>query len=156
LEEARAYRRLVEDFDYTQEELAASVGKSRSHVANLMRLLNLPEEVQRQVIRGELSAGHARALLATEHAVAVAQEVIAKGFSVRQTEELVAALTARTHRPRRTARHDPDLEALEHRLAHRLGLAVAIRPGARGGSLTIKFSTADQLDQLVEKLFSGG
>jgi ParB family chromosome partitioning protein len=155
LEEARAYQRLMAEFDYTQEQLGAAVGKSRPHIANTLRLLGLPEGVQELVLKGELSAGHARTLVGAENPMALAQEILQRQLSVRATEQLVAERSQR-----RTVRtsdgSDPDLAEIQRRLAERLGLTVAIRPRRRGGMLLIRYSSPAQLDDLLEKLFSGG
>lgn len=151
LEEARAYQRLIEEFGHPQEEVARIVGRSRSHVANTLRLLALPEEVAHLLEEGRLTAGHARALLAAEDPVSLAREVVRRELSVRETEALVRA-RARPGRAARGRRRDPDLVALEQRLAARLGLPIAIRPRAKGGSLTIRYSSLDQLDALIRRL----
>ena len=155
LEEARAYRRLMDEFSYTQEQLGNVVGKSRPHIANTLRLLHLPNEVQDLVLRGDLTAGHARALLGAENAQALAAEIVQRELSVRDTERLVSA-RAQRQPGRSDASADPDLAEIQRRLAERLGLTVAIRRRRRGGMLLIRYSSAAQLDELVEKLFSSG
>jgi ParB family transcriptional regulator, chromosome partitioning protein len=152
LEEARAYRRLMSDFAYTQDSLGSVVGKSRPHIANTLRLLNLPDEVQALVTRGELSAGHARALLGARDPGQLAREVIRRGLTVRETEHLTAAALRRERQARPDRLSDPDLDDLERQLGRRIGLAVAIRPGRRGGTLVIRYSSPEQLDALVERL----
>jgi ParB family transcriptional regulator, chromosome partitioning protein len=151
LEEAEGYRRLIDEFGHTQEELASTLGKSRSHLANLLRLLGLPEPVRRMLEAGELSAGHARALLTASDPLRLAAVVVARGLNVRQTEKLVQADTSNPVR-RAKAGQDPNTLALERDLAGRLGLDVAIRPKGSGGSLTIAYHTLDQLDDLLRRL----
>ncbi|MCS6877739.1 MAG: ParB/RepB/Spo0J family partition protein [Geminicoccaceae bacterium] len=152
LEEARAYRRLIEEFGHDQEEVARVVGRSRSHVANTLRLLSLPEEVARLLEEGKLTAGHARALLGAEDPVALALEVVRRELSVRETEALVRARARRRDKSAGGRQRDPDLVALERRLATRLGLPIAIRPKARGGSLTIRYSSLEQLEAVIRRL----
>jgi ParB family chromosome partitioning protein len=136
----------------TQEKLAEAVGKSRSHVANTLRLLNLPVSVQNDVRRGTLSAGHARALLAHPEPAKAALSVIAGGLNVRQTEALSArnanGATTRANKPER----DPETAALERDLSERLGLRVDIAFDGQGGTLRIRYRTLDQLDGLVSLL----
>ena len=154
IEEAEAYARLLADFGHSQEALAKLVNKSRSHIANLMRLLDLPAPVQAQVVAGALTMGHARALIGAPDAEALAAQVIAKGLSVRETEKL-----ARAAKPGRGAAErgepvarDADLIALESQLADALGLRVRIDHGAGGGRLSLEYSTLDQLDMLCQRL----
>jgi len=151
LEEAEGYRRLIEDFGHTQEALASALGKSRSHLANLLRLLGLPGPVRRMLEAGELSAGHARALLTASDPLRLAKIVVARGLNVRQTERLVQADTSSPARRAKRSK-DPNTLALERDLAGRLGLDVAIRPKGSGGSLTITYHTLDQLEALIRRL----
>ncbi len=156
LEEAEALQRLLTEFGLTQEELAQRVGKSRSHIANMLRLLNLTEEVQNNVSRGTISMGHARALLALDEAqaqVAACRQVVEKGLSVRQTEELVRE----TRHKRPSARQkkttvDPWLQEIETTLKHALATGVRIRPGRRGGKIEIEYYSTEDLERLVEAL----
>ena len=148
LEEAEALRRLVADFGYRQETLAEALGRSRSHVANTLRLLGLPEAVRAMVEDGSLSAGHARALLGASDPQRVALQVVARGLNVRQTEALVRR-EARGQRPRLV---DPNLAALERDLAQRLGLAVVIRRSGHGGTLTLRYTRPEQLDRILRRL----
>jgi ParB family chromosome partitioning protein len=156
LEEAQGFRRLIEEFGHTQEALAAAVGKSRSHVANTLRLLALPEAVQTLVQDSSLSAGHARALLAAPEPERLAAVVVAEGLSVRETEELVRreAARPRQQRSRGAAALDPNVQDLAERLTSRLGLEVGIRAGRQGGGglVTIRFHDLDQLDGLIRRL----
>jgi len=149
LEEAKAYSRLMGEFGRTQASLAEAVGKSRSHVANTMRLLSLPAPVRRQLDEGELSAGHARALLAAADPVALAVEVVRRGLNVRATERLVQRRAAAP--PKRPPR-DADTMALEHELGAALGLRVTLEPKKRGGALTIHYASLDQLDRVLRLL----
>jgi ParB family chromosome partitioning protein len=150
LEEAEAYSRLMEEFGRTQASLAEAVGKSRSHVANTLRLLSLPEPVRRRLDAGELSAGHARALLAAADPVALAAEVVRRGLNVRATEQLVQR-RSEIPRPKRRLR-DADTVALERELGARLGLRVSLEPKQRGGALTLHYTSLDQLDRVLSLL----
>jgi ParB family chromosome partitioning protein len=152
LEEARGYRRLMDEFGLSQEALGNAVGKSRSHVANTLRLLALPEKVQGFLSRGVLTAGHARALLTASDPQKLAEQVAARGLSVRQTEALAASADrARTAR----ATQDADTRALERQLTARLGLRVRIAHRARGGTLSVSYQDLEQLDGLI-RLLNGG
>ena len=150
LEEAEAYSRLIGEFGRTQASLAEAVGKSRSHVANMMRLLSLPAPVRRRLDEGELSAGHARALLAAADPVALAQEVVRRGLNVRATERLVQRrgdTPPAQQRPR-----DADTVALERELAAVLGLRVTLEAKKRGGTLTLHYASLEQLDRVLSLL----
>jgi ParB family chromosome partitioning protein len=151
IEEADGYRRLADEFGMTQEKLAEAVGKSRSHVANTLRLLNLPPSVQADVRRGALSAGHARALLAHPEPAKAAMAVISGGLNVRQTEALSARRVAAASRPPKPER-DPETAALERDLSERLGLRVDIAFDGKGGTVRIQYRTLEQLDGLVTLL----
>jgi ParB family transcriptional regulator, chromosome partitioning protein len=152
IEEAQAYRRLVEDYGHTQEELGRLVHKSRSHVANLLRLLDLPAKVQALVGAGQLSMGHARALITAADPEALAEEVVRRGLSVREAEKLAKAGKAPKPRAPRAAASQADVAALERQLGDLLGVKVAIRHGAEGGSVTLSYSTLDQLDMICQRL----
>ena len=154
LEEAEAYRRLLAEFGRTQANLAEAVGKSRSHVANTMRLLSLPEPVRQLLDDGELSAGHARALLAAAEPAALADEVMRHGLNVRATERLVQRRAQIPESPRRRI-PDADTLALERDLGARLGLRITIAPKARGGALTLHYASLDQLDRVLRLLRDG-
>ena len=152
IEEAQAYKRLVDDYAHTQEELGRLVHKSRSHVANLLRLLDLPAKVQALVAAGQLSMGHARALITSPDPGALAEEVIRRGLSVRDTEKLAKGGKARRQpRPTPTG-SQADIEALERQLGDLLGVRIAIRHGQAGGSVTLSYSTLDQLDMICQRL----
>jgi ParB family transcriptional regulator, chromosome partitioning protein len=150
LEEAAAYRRLCEEFGRTQTSIAETVGKSRSHVANTLRLLGLPAAVRARLETGELSAGHARALLAATDPARLADEVVRRGLNVRATERLAQRHTQQPRR--RLAMRDADTAALARDLADRLGLQVDLRTGVRGGTLTLRYRTLDQLDRVIRLL----
>jgi ParB family chromosome partitioning protein len=162
VEEARAYQRLSEQDGLTQQEIATFVDKSRSHVANLMRLLGLPGEVLDMVERDLLSMGHARALAVLPDPVPLAREVVAKGLSVRDAERL-AKRAIRPDAPARRARagRDPsssaDIAAVQAHLEEFLGLKVTIQADAdpRTGSVTIRYKTLDQLDLICQRLTGG-
>jgi ParB family chromosome partitioning protein len=154
IEEAEAYKRLIDQFGRTQAALADAVGKSRSHVANTLRLLGLPEAVRRRLEEGALSAGHARALLAAEDPAALAAEIIRRGLNVRVTEQLVKRRAAPRRAKPRQAR-DADTAALEHDLTQALGVRVTIAGKARGGALTLHYTNLDQLDRLLALLRAG-
>jgi ParB family chromosome partitioning protein len=156
IEEAEAYRHLMSSFDLSQEEVARRVGKDRSTVANALRLLRLPRAVQQDVVAGQLSMGHARALLPLE-SVARLQEardqVVKRQLSVRQTEELVKRLKAGTPAAPRRKTADPQLTDLAVRLQRQLGTQVRILPGARGGKggkIEIAYYSAEELERLLE------
>ena len=156
LEEADAYRRLMDEFAHTQEGLAKHLGKSRSHVTNTMRLLTLPEPVKELLASGALSAGHARALLVSVNAEALARRVVAEGLSVRQTEALVRAESApkkaKDAKGEGKKKGDADTRALERDLAKTLGLEVKLTVKGKGGELTLRYTDLDQLDALLAKL----
>lgn len=154
IEEAQAYQRLAQDYGHTQEALAGIVHKSRSHVANLLRLLDLPEPVQARVIDGSLSMGHARALLGAGDVEALAEQVVARGLSVRDTEKLARAAKTgeRPERDRERRGPDADILALERQLADLLGVSVRVSHGSSGGTLTLGYATLDQLDMLCQRL----
>jgi ParB family chromosome partitioning protein len=151
LEEADGYRRLIEEFGHTQEELARTLGKSRSHIANLIRLLALPAPVRALLESGQLSAGHARALLGARDPAPLARQVIARGLNVRQTEALVRN-ERQTVRPNRPRPRDADAMALERDLSSRLGLPVRLEPRGSGGTLSIAYRSLEQLDELIRRL----
>jgi ParB family chromosome partitioning protein len=155
LEEADGYKRLMDEFAHTQEALAKTVGKSRSHVANMIRLLGLPPPVKKLLDSGELSAGHARALLNAPEAVELAREVVKKGLNVRQTERLVRKLQRRKDAPA-PKKKDVDTAALERDLSNLLGLKVAVKFKDGGGSITVHYKDLDQLDDVLQRLNQRG
>lgn len=154
LEEAEAYRRLIQEFGRTQTTLADAVGKSRSHVANTLRLLGLPEAVRQHLQIGALTAGHARALLAAADPAGLAAEIIRRGLNVRVTEQLVKRRST-PHRTTAPQARDADTAALERDVSRALGLRVTISGKARGGALTLHYTSLDQLDRLLALLRAG-
>jgi ParB family chromosome partitioning protein len=152
LEEAEGYRRLMDEFNHTQEDLARVVGKSRSHVANTMRLLGLPDEVKELVASRSLSAGHARALLNAVDPVKLARAVAARGLNVRQTEKLAQEGRETKAPVAGLAGKDADTLALERDLSQALGLRVTIAFRGGGGEVTIQYKTLEQLDDVVQRL----
>jgi len=154
LEEAEGYDRLMAEFNHTQEALSKALGKSRSHVANMMRLLSLPSEVKSFLEDGLLSTGHARALLNCEAPVDVAKQIIKKGLNVRQTESLVKTAGVKA-RSKAKKEKDTDTLALERDLTDLLGVKVDIKTGSTGGALTLHYGTLEQLDDLLHRLSHG-
>ncbi|APE45097.1 chromosome partitioning protein ParB [Sulfitobacter alexandrii] len=161
IEEAAGYRQLMDKFGHTQEKMAEALGKSRSHIANLLRLLSLPEGVIDLVRSGELSAGHARALIPATDPMKLAQAVIKGGLSVRATEALVKkSLQETSGQPDKTQskqqkdEKDADTKALEGDLSASLGMKVTLdhKPGQESGQLTVKYDSLDQLDELCRIL----
>jgi ParB family chromosome partitioning protein len=160
IEEAQAYMRLMEEFQHTHEELARAIGKSRSHVANMLRLLGLPDAVRTMIEHGKLLPGHARALINARDPGALAAEVFAQGLSVRETERRVqmereangGATVTRARRAKSAAHKDADTLALERDLSNLLGLKVAIMIAGKGGELRITYRTLDQLDDVLRRL----
>ena len=152
IEEADGYKRLIEEFGLTQEQLGGAVGKSRSHIANCLRLLNLPASVRADVQAGKLSAGHARALLSHANPEIAARMVIEKGLNVRQTEGLITNRPAAAEKPALVAPKDPETAALERDLSERLGLKVDIAFDGRGGTVRIAYKSLDQLDNVIALL----
>ncbi|MCP4562884.1 MAG: ParB/RepB/Spo0J family partition protein [Bosea sp.] len=158
MEEAAGYERLIAEFDYTQNDLAKVIGKSRSHVANTLRLSKLPEPVKRMVGEGAVSAGHARALLAVSDPEQVAKRIVEQGLTVRDIERLGQDEARSENRPVRAAaapkpEKDPDTRAVEKALEEALGLNVSIQHRASGGGeLKISYKTLEQLDALCRRL----
>ncbi len=160
IEEAAGYKQLMDRFGHTQEKLAEAMGKSRSHIANLLRLLALPEPVQAMVRHGALTAGHARALVTSEDPLSLAQLVVQRGLSVRETEKLAKAKTSdlspskpKAPRPEK----DADTKALEGDLSAAIGMKVQIdhAPDQESGVLTIRYTNLDDLDTLCQLLSRG-
>jgi len=173
LEEAIGYQRLLDEFNYTQEELGSVVGKSRSHIANMLRLLSLPEEIKAMLAEGELTMGHARALLNAQvgDPVALAKEVVRRGLNVRQIENLIrGGEAARPTAPRNGGKprqpeggysapsqssKDPDILALEETLSENLGLKVVINDRDHAGEVTVSYGNLEQLDEILRRLGGG-
>ncbi len=153
-EEAQAYERLMEEFSYTQEELSKVVGKSRSHIANMTRLLELPDNIKRYVLRKDLTIGHARALLGAPDCENLADMIVKKGLNVRQTEKLVAA----AKNPKKSVQKEPiikkdsDIVTLEKELSRILNADVTINWGRQGGKVMISCHSLDQLDIVLQRL----
>ena len=152
LEEARAYGLLLEQFRYTQQQLADSVGKSRSHIANTLRLLTLPDTVRSLIEDGKLTAGHARTLVAADSPAELADQIIKLGLSVREAESLVRDASP-SSRPRKARpEKDADTKALELTVTQALGLKVAVDHKTSGGTVTISYKTLEQLEEICRKL----
>jgi ParB family transcriptional regulator, chromosome partitioning protein len=153
IEEAEGFRRLIDEFSLTQDELGTAIGKSRSHVANLLRLLQLPPNAIAYLKSGALTAGHARAALACANPAEAAEQIVAKGMSVREAEMLSqvkpAAPAATTKKP---VPSNPDLQAVEADLAERLGLNVQISFNGTGGLIRLRYQTLEQLDHVIAQL----
>ncbi len=152
LEEAEAYQRLMADFGHTQDAMAQSIGKSRSHVANMVRLLNLPEKIKRLLAEGRLSAGHGRALLSAKNPEDTAKTVVRKGMTVRETEALVRRETAAPSKLTPTMKKTADTLALERELSDALGLKTLISQRGAGGNISFRFQTLDQLEDFIQRL----
>lgn len=152
IEEAEGFQRLINEFSHTQEALSQIVGKSRSHIANMLRLLNLPEEVQALVKEGKLSAGHARALVGLENALSLAKTIIEKDLNVRQVEELVAK-QKEPKKEKAPKAKDEDLESIEKDLNRELGLRIKITPSKQGGGkVVLQYASVAELDMIIEIL----
>jgi len=154
LEEALGYEQLIADYGYSQNDLARIIGKSRSHIANTLRLSRLPDSVKTLLASGELSAGHARALLSVQDPEALARRVVERGMTVRDVEKMAQEDEAKEKTPKSAARRekDPDTRALEKAIEDVLGLSVSITHGSRGGELKIKYRTLEQLDAVCRRL----
>lgn len=159
LEIALGYKRLIEECNYTQEELAVKVGKNRSTVTNMLRLLNLPAPIQQRLITGELSMGHARALVSiSDHSIQLnaVNKIVSEGLNVRQTELLVKKLQSKKEKTsvedllKTSNQTDPFISDLTSKLRDRLSTQVAIKKKAKGGELRINFSSNDELQRLIE------
>ena len=158
LEEAAGYQALAEAYRYTQDDIAKTVGKSRSHVANTLRLLKLPEAVKAYINVGKLTAGHARALIGLPDPEAVAHQIVARELNVRDVEAFAqqhAKAAGKTTKKRERAAKDVDTLAVEKRLSDALGLAVTIETKGESGTVQIKYSDLDQLDEVIRRLENG-
>jgi ParB family chromosome partitioning protein len=159
LEEAEGYRQLIARHGHTQDDIGRLVHKSRSHIANLLRLLDLPAFVKQSLLQGDISMGHARAVLTADDSEELTREIIAKGLSVRQAEERARREKTRSGpgadiaSARNAAKAaDPDLEALERQLGDILGLKVQVSHKGQGGAVTLNYSSLDQLDMICQRL----
>lgn len=155
LEEAMGYQALMDEFKHAQDDVAKIVGKSRSHVANTLRLLKLPETVKTYLTTGQISAGHARALIGQPDPEAIAKAIVAQGLNVRQVEALAQEQAAKTGRPsksRERVEKDADTRAFERRLSDALGLTVTISHRDGGGELKIRYRSLEQLDEVLRRL----
>lgn len=174
LEEANGYQRLMDEFGYTQENIAIAVNKSRSHIANLLRLLSLPQDIQEMLVEEKLTMGHARALIGVEAASEIAEEIVRRGLNVRQTEKLVNQSKnpngeKKVRKPRETkasvaaqeviaalpavnANKDQDILALEETLSENLGLKVSINDRGQSGEIIIAYESLEQLDDILRRL----
>jgi len=159
LEEADGYRALMDEFGNSQDEIAKIIGKSRSHVANTVRLLKLPETVKGYIHAGKLSAGHARMLIGQPNAEALAEEIVTRGPNVRQVEAMAREVGQKSAKGRANGRKshkrtekNTNLIALEKRISDALGLVVSIDDRERGGVLTIRYRNHDQLDHVLRRL----
>jgi len=155
VDEAAGYQQLMDKFGHTQEKLSEALGKSRSHIANMLRLLNLPEGVLGMLRGGSISSGHARALITSNNPIGLAREVVAKGLSVRQTEALVKrAANPKVVKPKSSPEKDADTRSIEADLTANLSMKVSIahKSGTERGALTIKYKSFEQLDDLCKAL----
>jgi ParB family transcriptional regulator, chromosome partitioning protein len=159
LEEADGYRALMDEFGNSQDEIAKTIGKSRSYVANTLRLLKLPEPVKAYIHAGKLSAGHARMLIGQPNAEQLAAEIVSRGLNVRQVEALARESGGKNAKGRANGRKslaraekNANLVALEKRISDALGLLVSINDGGRGGVLSIRYRSLDQLDDVLRRL----
>lgn len=157
IEEAEGYQRLIDEFAYTQAELAETIGKSRSHIANLLRLTAAPDAVRAALVAGTISMGHARALLAADNAAALVKQIIAEGLSVRAVEKIVGdtkPTAGSKSSPTKAPEKDADTRALEKTITDALGLGVSIddRGVEKGGAVTIDYKSLEQLDDIVARL----
>jgi ParB family transcriptional regulator, chromosome partitioning protein len=155
LEEGEGYRALMEDYSHTQDDIAKMVGKSRSHVANTLRLLKLPPSIRGYIVKGKLDAGHARMLIGQPNAEKLADEIVARGLNVRQVEEIARQESSRSGKPqsrKRSAEKNADTLALEKRLSDALGLVVNIDARGESGVVSIRYRNLDQLDDLAQRL----
>jgi ParB family transcriptional regulator, chromosome partitioning protein len=159
MEEALGYHALADEFKRNQEDIARIVGKSRSHVANMMRLTKLPAEVQAYISQGQLSAGHARALIGVPDPLAAAKRIVEEGLNVRQTEELAHVEGVPVRKPQKARagkEKDADTVALEKRVSDALGLAVSVSHRNPGGTVQINYRNLEQLDEVMRRLAKSG
>lgn len=159
VEEAKGYQRLIDEFKYTQEKLASTIGKSRSHVANTIRLLTLPEEVKKMIDKGELTAGHARSLIGAENALELARQIVKGGLNVREAEQegrKAKGKSKKSHaRSKRSTSKNADIIAIEDSLSENLGLKVSINDYGQSGEIILAYESLKQLDSILRKLGGG-
>ena len=158
LEEAQTYQRLLDEFGYSQGQLAQKLGKSRPYLANSLRLLSLPPSVQQWIREGKLSAGHGRALLLTDSSarqIALAKKVVEEGLSVRQTETLAKVEQSAAKKKLAKKQVNPELEQISVRLRQKLGTKVSVQPGKKGGHIVLDYYSNDDLNRLLELLLPG-
>ncbi|MFV9876061.1 MAG: ParB/RepB/Spo0J family partition protein [Rickettsiales endosymbiont of Dermacentor nuttalli] len=151
LEEAEGYKKLIEEFNYTQEKLSEIIGKSRSHIANLLRLLTLPDNIKDMINKGELSMGHARAIMSAEDMNSTAQEVVKNKLNVRQTESLVKK-ESKPLEKKYNSDHNEDIIKLEETVSQTLGMKITIEDSPNGGKVTVYFQDLTQLDTILQRL----
>ena len=160
LEEGEAYKRLLEEFQYTQEELSKVVGKSRSHVANMMRLLDLPDDIKKMVENREITIGHARALLTAQNATEIASAIVKKGLSVRQVEKMVNNRKVKVPKPPKLTEKDMEKDSailvFEREMSNLLKTPVSINWDGIGGSIVISYDNLDTLDIILQQLTALG
>jgi ParB family transcriptional regulator, chromosome partitioning protein len=153
LEEAEGFKRLMDEFGHTQEQLAKALGKSRSHLANTLRLLTLPDEIKMLLDDGKLTAGHARALLTSSDPVGLAQQAVKQNLNVRQVEKLAQEATTKPRTAAAPSSKDADTRALENDITTALGLPVTIHHrGDKGGEVRVSYRTLEQLDEICKRL----
>ena len=156
IEEAEGYKKLIDRYGHTQDQLGKLVAKSRSHVANLLRLLDLPADVRELLVNGYISMGHARAIIGAPDASAIAKDIVAQGLTVRQVEERARAAKPASTRAASSGRSakpvDADLAALERQLGDLLGLKVKVAHSGAGGTVSLAYSSLDQLDMICQRL----
>ncbi len=165
IEEAKGYQRLMEEFKYTQEKLAGTIGKSRSHVANTIRLLTLPEEVKKMINKGDLTAGHARSLIGAENPLELARQIVKGGLNVREAEQEGRKAKGKEKSPRPRSNHtssagsdkpkSADIIAIEESLSENLGLKVAIHDRGQSGEIVLAYDSLKQLDEILRRLGGG-
>lgn len=148
IEEAEAYQRLMSEFNYTQEELARSIGKSRSHVANMLRLMNLPENIKELINEGKISAGHARTLIKAPNMEEMVEEILTGGMNVREAEKLAKQKRMQVD----PSEHEIQTQGLEAQLTQMLGLRCMLKINRSGGTLTVHFNSYEEIDDLMSKL----
>jgi len=153
IEEARSYQKLAQEFDLGQEEIAKKVGKSRSAIANKMRLINLPVEIQKALIEGKITEGHAKAILAIDNPEkqrGLYELILKNSLTVRQTESKTKEISVQAHK--RNVKIDPEIKGLEDKLMEKLGTKVKVSRSGSGGKILIEYYSKEELDSLVSKI----